>query len=271
GSVILQKPAPAGVPGAAHPAEGALSPTDALDRILSDGKTAESKVLDEAYAWVYPYASETLSPLKLTVTSMARQVLGPAERQPPEEMPEFLGGVSRRALERGTATHNALCMLEFGALRHFGGDVLRAAIRQQLDMLAYRGVFSREERESIRIDMLARFLESGIGQRAIEAQEMRREWAFNLRMKAKEAIGEGAPDTFVLVQGVIDCCFMEKGKWILLDYKTDRVDDEEELLGRYAPQLRLYRRALEEITGVPVAEAYLCHLRTGRAIAVEKE
>ena len=53
--------------------------------------------------------------------------------------------------------------------------------------------------------------------------------------------------------------------------KTDRVDDEEELLGRYAPQLRLYRRALEEITGVPVAEAYLCHLRTGRAIAGERE
>ncbi|MDO4739265.1 MAG: UvrD-helicase domain-containing protein [Eubacteriales bacterium] len=268
GETELRLETPSGVPGAAGAAE-APSPAESLDRLLAQGQGGSSPVLDESYRWVYPHVEETLSPLKLTVTSMARQVLGPAERQPPEEKPAFLGGASRRSLERGTATHAALCALDLPALRHFGGDVLHAAVRQQLDLLAFRGVLSREERASVRTEMLVRFLESDVGQRACAAQQLRREWAFNLRMRAQEALGPGAPDTEVLVQGVIDCCFIENGRWILLDYKTDRADDEEELLARYGPQLRLYRRALEQITGIPVAQSLLCLLRTGRALEVQ--
>lgn len=267
--VVLHTQSPSGQPGALHPADPDLSPADALDRILLSGAAGSSPVLDESYAWVYPHAEDTLSPLKLTVTSLARQILGPAERTIPEEKPEFLGGVSRWALERGTATHAALCALDLKALEHLGGSALRMAIRAQLDQLCSDGVFSRDEREAVRTDMLVNFIESDIGQRAVKASEIRREWAFNLRMRAKEAIGESAPDTFVLVQGVIDCCFIENGKWVLLDYKTDRAEDEEALLDRYAPQLRLYRRALEEITGISVCECRLCLLRTGRALAVE--
>ena len=54
-----------------------------------------------------------------------------------------------------------------------------------------------------------------------------------------------------LVQGVIDCCFEERGGWVLLDYKTDG-GDVQEILARYREQITLYARALHEITGLPV-------------------
>lgn len=89
--------------------------------------------------------------------------------------------------------------------------------------------------------------------------DVRREWAFNLRLKGQQAL---------LLQGVIDCAFEENGAWVLVDYKTDRVDDEQTLVNRYAEQLTWYARALTEITGKPVKERYLFALRVGKAIAV---
>lgn len=48
----------------------------------------------------------------------------------------------------------------------------------------------------------------------------------------------------ILVQGIIDLFFIEDGKIFLLDYKTDRVQDESELVGRYQAQLLLYAQAV---------------------------
>jgi ATP-dependent helicase/nuclease subunit A len=70
----------------------------------------------------------------------------------------------------------------------------------------------------------------------------------------------------MLVQGVIDCCFLEGGAWVLIDYKTDYVQDEQAVLKRYAPQLQLYRRALEEITNIPVKEDVIFLLRSARGL-----
>ena len=58
---------------------------------------------------------------------------------------------------------------------------------------------------------------------------------------------------------------------MLVDYKTDRVSsaDGRELSEKYAPQLALYRRALETITGMRVTEMYLYSVTLGREIAVE--
>ena len=67
----------------------------------------------------------------------------------------------------------------------------------------------------------------------------------------------------LLVQGVIDCCFMEDDEWVLLDYKTDRVEDPAALVARYRPQIGWYAKALAEITGIPVREKLICLLRAG--------
>ena len=225
-----------------------------------------------AYRWRYPHEDSVLLPLKLTASGLTRELTGPAE--PPElmERPAFLAGdeASLTGAERGTAAHAALQHLDLTALRGLTGDALHAEIVRQLNDMAERALLTPAMREAVRPRMLAAFFAEGPGARMLTADTLRREWMFTLKLTAREAVGAD-PEEMILVQGSIDCCFMEGGQWVLLDYKTDHTDDEDELRRRYEPQLRLYARALEKITGIPVKETLICLLRSGQVIGVETE
>ena len=127
-----------------------------------------------------------------------------------------------------------------------------------MNELQKQGVLTDGERAAVRMHWLTGFFSSPLGQRALAAKEIHREWSFNLR-------GENGS----LIQGVIDLCFMENGHWVLADYKTDTAS-EEELLRRYALQLQWYAKALTQITGVPVGETLIFSLRGGKCVAVKK-
>ena len=70
------------------------------------------------------------------------------------------------------------------------------------------------------------------------------------------------------MQGTIDCCFIEDGAWVLLDYKTDRTDDMDALRAHYEKQLKVYALALERVTGLPVRQRALCLLSSGGLLEV---
>ena len=72
----------------------------------------------------------------------------------------------------------------------------------------------------------------------------------------------------MLVQGVMDCVFLEDGEWILLDYKTDRIEDEAAFADHYRPQMAWYATALESLTGRKVKERWLYALSIEKALAV---
>ena len=61
----------------------------------------------------------------------------------------------------------------------------------------------------------------------------------------------------VLVQGIADCVFEEDGELVLVDYKTDYVKSEEELLSLYKRQIAFYREAVSKALEMPVKEAML--------------
>ena len=84
-------------------------------------------------------------------------------------------------------------------------------------------------------------------------------------------------EELVLIQGVIDAYIEEEDGFILIDYKTDRVDTEKELSERYAAQLKLYEEALNRVyenetdaAGNPlkVKEKLLYSFRLGKVIPV---
>ena len=70
----------------------------------------------------------------------------------------------------------------------------------------------------------------------------------------------------VLIQGIIDAWFFEGDDIILMDYKTDHVNHEEDLVKRYKIQLELYKRALEAFTGKIVKEIYIYSFALGKEI-----
>ena len=72
----------------------------------------------------------------------------------------------------------------------------------------------------------------------------------------------------VVIQGIIDGYFYEessdgKKHVILLDYKTDRVKDKEELASLYRSQMYLYARTIEDITKLPVSDIILYGFKKG--------
>ena len=60
-----------------------------------------------------------------------------------------------------------------------------------------------------------------------------------------------------MVQGIADCVFEENGELVLVDYKTDRVQSEEELLCEYKNQIAFYKYAVEKSLKKPVKQAAL--------------
>ncbi len=111
--------------------------------------------------------------------------------------------------------------------------------------------------------MAERFLQTKLYERIRAAERVLYEQHFNMRVGASE-IGYGEKGE-MLVQGIIDLAFMENGKWVLVDYKTDRVgaDGVEKAAEGYKVQLELYSKALERITGIGVAERALYFMRPG--------
>ncbi|MCL7748755.1 UvrD-helicase domain-containing protein [Halalkalibacter alkaliphilus] len=64
----------------------------------------------------------------------------------------------------------------------------------------------------------------------------------------------------VYITGIIDLVFKEEEQWVIVDFKTDRVQAEEDLnklATHYTPQLQLYKQAWEYMTNEQVKETSL--------------
>ena len=229
-----------------------------------------------ALRWKYPDEQAARQPLKLTVTGLLRELHAPDTAQELIERPAFLSESAGKmtGAERGTAYHKVMQGLELAALRGLNQRALTAEIRRQMDALAQCGRITEAQRDAVYAPALSKFFMSETGIRLLRAETVQREWPFNLRMTISEALTQEEAGDYgeeeILVQGAIDCCFVENGKWILLDYKTDRSDDAAALTERYRSQLRMYAMALERITGMETAEIRLCLLRAGEAISIPR-
>lgn len=185
----------------------------------------------------------------------AEEITAPLTLSELPQRPLFLEQHAMTGAESGTLHHRVLSLMDLRALRD--ATSLPETVQKELDRMEAQGLLTAGERAIIRPNLLLMFYRSEMGQRQLHSPEVRREWRFNLRMREQG-------DT--LLQGVIDCAFREEEHWVLLDYKTDHVQDEEAFAERYRLQLALYRQAVEQITNEAVGETWLYALRLGKAI-----
>ena len=75
-------------------------------------------------------------------------------------------------------------------------------------------------------------------------------------------------DKSMVVQGIIDACFVEDGKYVIVDYKTDKVDKKETLVEEYKNQLNVYEKAVNQITNAEVAEKIIYSVELGEEATV---
>ncbi len=255
-------------------ANGAGEALRLFEAIMAHPEDYAEPELDRQLSWRYPRPEDAKKPLKLTASGLLRELEGPEELPSLLERPAFLSEDARHmtGAERGTAYHRCMQLLDLDALEGLSGEGLTDAVAAQLDARANRRLLSDAQRAAVAPAKLARFLESDMGLRLRAAKEVRREWPFNVTLPARDALTEEEAARFgggdLLVQGTIDCCFIEDGQWVLLDYKTDRTDDMDALRRHYEKQLKVYALALERVTGIPVKQRALCLLSGGGMLEV---
>jgi len=167
------------------------------------------------------------------------------------------------AAQRGTLMHRIM--------EHIGLEPKdEAAVRASIAEMAQKCIIDPALVSEADAGAVWRFLQSDLAARARRAAMVWAEQPFCLRMSAKEAGLSDTSEDYVVVQGVIDLCFVEDGKWVIVDYKTDRISDGEaaQAAEKYVVQLDLYAKALSRITHMDVAEKHIYFLRLSEAIAL---
>ena len=130
---------------------------------------------------------------------------------------------------------------------------------------------SPEEYGLLNQEKLKKFLGSPLGQlfaKAYKENTLYREQHFMQEVEYEKLFPEDGEDNVekVILQGIIDAFIMEEEGIILVDYKTDRVKDGEELRNRYQKQIDLYSKALEQILGKKVKRRVLYSFSLGEEV-----
>lgn len=166
--------------------------------------------------------------------------------------PAFMSSGGLTPAQRGTATHKFMQFSDYAAAR--------ADIESELARLVDGGFLSEDEGKAVNVSAAKRFFMSSLAERIFASDNVMREKKFAALFPAKffypELTGEAAEEKIV-VQGIADCVFVEDGKLVIVDYKTDTGVDAEALLDRYSAQLGIYREALSQALGMPVKETLL--------------
>lgn len=142
------------------------------------------------------------------------------------------------------------------------------SIHGALDELQHKGYFTDKERQLISDQAISRFFTSPLGQRLVQAKRIEKEWPFSLLVDGTTIYPQLESGEQIFLQGVIDTAFLEDDGWVLIDYKTDRVQNAQDLIARYGIQVSIYKKALAQLTSYPVKETYLYSLRLHEAILV---
>ena len=166
----------------------------------------------------------------------------------------------------GTAMHRFMECFDFAR------EDFESSFDEQLNYITQIQSMAPEELERLNTQKLKIFFESEIADRMSKAAlngKLYKEKPFVYGSDGNSLFGdESAATEMILVQGIIDVFFEEEDGIVLLDYKTDRVDADRELVLRYEKQLQLYKDAIEKAYNIPVKETLLYSFSLDRTIKI---
>ena len=162
--------------------------------------------------------------------------------------PAFMNDGEMTPAEKGTAMHAFMQFCDYaGAKNDLEAEIARLAANSFITQ-AQADCLNREE--------LTALFKSGFAERLFKADKIYRELKFSSFVKLRD-IGDIDSDEEVLIQGISDCVFEENGELVLVDYKTDRVKSEKQLLSMYENQIAFYRKTVAKALKKNVKEALL--------------
>lgn len=161
------------------------------------------------------------------------------------------------AVRKGLLIHFILQNLDFKTLN------TKEELRNYIEKLVFEKVISEQDKKYINVSRIYNFLNSKIGKDLKEAKKTFREYEFILMNK---------DISNSLIQGVIDLFYVTKeDKVVLVDFKTDRIDNEKEFIKKYKIQLEIYKEAINSLTEYNVDEIFIYSFNLNKEIKIEEE
>lgn len=266
-----------------HEAVGLEAGKELLKGMLADGKTeikddGLSDIIKDRFSFKYPYENEKSVFEKVSVTELKRRSMeetqpedkelpsqtvelfpekdAPAEQNGKTEfIPDFILGQDKEipATLHGTAVHRIFELWDYDR------GTTNEDIEAFLGFVKQEGLMQDELADSVRIEEVSDFLNGELASRMRKASgrgQLYREQPFMFSCND------------LLIQGIIDAYFLEDDEIVIVDYKTDRVDDMGELVKRYHVQLEYYGMALSAMLDRPVRDLIIYSTRFKNTVKV---
>lgn len=168
--------------------------------------------------------------------------------------------------DRGTLYHKVLELMNICEVHTM------EELQKDLQRMTKENRLREEDIKKLKLDYILKFIQSSTAERMRRAQadgRLYREKQFVIGIEANQLYRHSDSSELILIQGIIDVFFEEEGELVLLDYKSDIVMDEQELITRYQVQLGYYRKALEQMSKKRVKEIMIYSLHLGKEIRID--
>lgn len=241
-----------------------------MDWNIYERETAESREKAEEairrLSYEYPYEKETFAKSKYSVSELFHEERASSVKM--MHMASFGDKVHKMtAAEKGNVYHTIMEHIDFHAAVKGGISYIEEACCE----LVSKEILMQEEIDAIKLENIAGFFASDLGVRCAEKAKcgkLNREKPFTMEF-------EDAEKGLILVQGIIDCYFEDEDGLVIVDYKSNWIDESlafeaeaDRIRNIYKGQLDLYSKALESATGLATKERYLFLLAAGKSITV---
>lgn len=249
-----------------------------------DGKKTYDKITEEILNknlnWEYPYYEDVNISAKASVTEIKRQALHEYDEQQDgtemfkEDLPDIIPDFAKSdeqlhekltGANRGTAYHRIFELMDLNL-----PEYTVESVNEMINGYVKRGLIDKAGADCINENDVIAFSKTDLFERMKQAQwrgELFREQKFLLGKKACEVNPNTDSEELVVIQGIIDVCFIENGRYYVVDYKTDKVRKMEQLYDKYSVQLDYYKEAIEQITGKKVEDEIIYSVTLGDEIS----
>lgn len=229
----------------------------------------EVKELTELMRRRYSHLEDTVQQAKFTTTELAHKK---SAKPISLTKPTFASDTKVSGVEKGNAYHH--CMEHF-PLHKLSPDwelgEMTAQVRGILDALCENRRITEKERGIVNDESIARFFTSELGRRMLRAyaespDNVKREQSFYAEVNGRDVMQDY--DGSISIQGQTDMYFIEDGEIVVVDYKSDTIENLVKERKSYELQVRIYKQILGKLTGINVKEMYLYAFTADRELKI---
>lgn len=230
------------------------------------------EALEQNLKKAYPFETTFSFKGKYSVSELKHKAMESVEEKDASPLP-FSEGVVSPGAAKGTAMHRFMECFDFSKM-----DEDRI-LDKELSRVKEEKLMKEDEIALLDKKQLVAFFTSDTAKQMKEASvngKLYREQPFVFGDSAKSLLSEVYPDysypkdggPMILLQGIIDVFYETEDGFVLLDYKTDRVANGEELKNRYAKQMDLYADAIESAYDKKVIRRVLYSFSLGEEVVL---